>query len=211
MRVQRALSGFASDDDDEPDPVESVRAQWFNQWPPKLTSRRRIEPLVDMDRWAGLDVNAGVPLRLWVAVADNFGRGAGVVAVAIVDGGRFEIDGWCCPDRETALADARQTLSEGGVPGYLTVEPALATIAPKADKSLPADVRFGLPLLRELVESGRLVHDVTPELDQQLAECKVRVVQGGLALSGVVRSDLVRAAALAVRAAVVYRPQPGIN
>ena len=40
---------------------------------------------------------------------------------------------------------------------------------------------------------GRLVHDDTPELDQQLAECRVRPVQGGLALATLARSDLVRA------------------
>jgi hypothetical protein len=97
------------------------------------------------------------------------------------------------------------------VPGQLTVDPALRTIAPHAQHAGPADLRFGLPLFRELVESGRLVHDATPELDTQLAECRVRPVQGGLALATLARSDLVRAAALAVRAAVVYRPQPAIH
>jgi hypothetical protein len=98
-----------------------------------------------------------------------------------------------------------------GVPGRIVVEPALATVAPRADKAKPEDVRFGLPLLRELVDSGRVVHDSTPELDVQLAECRVRAVQGGLALASPARSDLVRAAALATRAAVVHRPQPGIH
>jgi hypothetical protein len=72
-------------------------------------------------------------------------------------------------------------------------------------------VRFGLPLFRELVESGRLVHDATPEMDRQLVECRVRPVQGGLALASTARSDLIRAAALAVRAAVVHRPAPMIH
>jgi hypothetical protein len=211
MRVQRALSGWASEDDDEPDPIESVRAQWLNQWPAKLTVRRKVEQLVDIERWAGLDEHAGEPRRLWVAVADNFGRGAAVVAVADVGDGRFEVDGWTMPDRESALEAARFTMRTHAVSAELVVEPALATIAPRADKAAPADVRFGLPLFRELVESGRLVHDTTPELDQQLAECRVRPVQGGLALATTARSDLVRAAALAVRAAVVYRPRPGIH
>jgi hypothetical protein len=211
MRVQRALSGFASEDDDEPDPVESVRSQWLNQWPAKLTARRRVERLVDIDQWAGLDTSDGPARRVWVAVADNFGRGAAVVAAADVGNGRFEVDGWTCPDRDAALADARLTVAEHAVPTGITVEPALASIAPRADRAAPADVRFGLPLLRELVEAGRVVHDATPELDQQLAECRVRAVQGGLALATVARSDLVRAAALAIRAAVVYRPEPGIH
>jgi hypothetical protein len=212
MRVQRALSGWASEDDDEPDPVESVRAQWLNQWPVKLTARRKVEPLVDVEHWSGLDVHGGVPRRLWVAVADNFGRGAAVVAVAEVDDDRFEVDGWTCPDRGAALADARRTIATLGVPGRVTVEPTLATVAPVSwGRATPGEVRFGLPLFRELVESGRLVHDATPEMDRQLVECRVRPVQGGLALASTARSDLIRAAALAVRAAVVHRPAPMIH
>ena len=171
----------------------------------------KVAALVDVERWAGLDTSAGEPVRVWVAVADNLGRGAGVVAVADVGAGRYEVDGWTCPDRETALAEARRTIEVLDVPGRLVVEPALASIAPGADRSLPADVRFGLPLLRELVESGRLVHDATPELDSQFAECRVRPVQGGLALATLARSDLIRAAALAMRAAVVYLPVPAIH
>jgi hypothetical protein len=39
----------------------------------------------------------------------------------------------------------------------------------------------------------------------------VRAVQGGLALATLARSDLVRATALAVRAAVVHSPEPAIH
>ncbi len=105
-----------------------------------------------------------------------------MVAVADIGEGRLEVDGWTCPDRESALADAQRTIEVLDVPGRLIVEPALASVAPLADRATPADVRFGLPLLRELVESGHLVHDVTPELDAQLGEGRVRAVQGGLAL-----------------------------
>lgn len=211
MRVQRAVSGFASEDPDEPDPVESVRAQWLNQWPLKLTPRGKVERLVDIEQWAELAGSSESARRVWVAVADNFGRGAGVVAVADVGGDRFELDGWTCADRDMALTEARSTLRALGVPGRVVVEPALASAAPHADKAVPADIRFGLPLLRELVDAGRLVHDSTPELDQQFVECRVRPVQGGLALVTSARSDLVRAAALAVRAAVVHRPTPGLH
>jgi hypothetical protein len=211
MRVQRAQSGMASEDESEPDPIESVRAQWLNQWPATLSDSAKVSPLVDTERWSGLDTAGGEPVRVWVAVADNLGRGAGVVAVADIGAGRFEVDGWTCPDRESALAEARRTIDVLGVPGRLTVEPALSTIAPLATRAAPADIRFGLPLLRELVESGRLVHDATPELDAQLAECRVRAVQGGLALATLARSDLVRAGALAVRAAVVHSPAPAIH
>lgn len=211
MRVQRALSGFSSEDPDEPDPVESVRAQFLNQWPVKLTLRRRVEPLVDVERWVQLDAGAEVVGRVFLAVADNLGRGAGLVAVGEVGDGRFEVDGQTYPDRGTAIAAAQRTADAVAPRGRVIVEPALASVAPHADRSAPADVRFGLPLLRELVESGRLVHDPQPELDVQLGECRVRPVQGGLALASLGRSDLVRAAALAVRAAVVFRPDPGVH
>lgn len=211
MRVQRALSGYASQDPDEPDPVESVRAQNLNQWPLQLTVRGKVEVLVEVDRWFGMVAGGEVPRRVWVAVADNFGRGAGVVAVAEIGEDRFEVDGWTCADRDLAIAQARATVAALGVPGRVVVEPALASAAPDADRTVPADVRFGLPLLRELVDAGRVVHDVTPELDGQLAECRVRPVSGGLAVASLSRSDLVRAAALALRAAVVQRPQPAIH
>ena len=209
QRAARVRDG-ESLDPDEADPVESFRSQFLNIWPVR-TSSAKGSPLVDLERWRGLDVTAGAPLRVWVGVADNLGRGAGVVAVADVGAGRYEVDGWTCPDRDAALADAQRTIEVLDVPGRLVVEPALASVAPLADRAAPADVRYGLPLLRELVESGRLVHDATPDLDAQLAECRVRAVQGGLALATLARSDLVRAAALALRAAVVHAPVPAIH
>lgn len=212
--VQRALSGVAvQDDPDEPDPVESVRAQWLNQWPAKLTVTGRDEALLGTGLWADLTVAGDeTPRRVWVAVADNFGRGAAVCAVAEIGGDRFEVDGWLVADRDAALVSARATIDALGVHGELVVEPALGTAAPiGATVATPADVRFGLPLLRQLVDAGRLVHDATAELDGQLAECRVRAVSGGLTLSTGARSDLVRAAALALRAAVVHKPLPAIH
>jgi hypothetical protein len=211
MRLARAVSGFVTEDESEPDPIESVRAQWFNQWPAKLTARKKVEALVDIERWHGLDAGGAVPIRVWVAVADNYGRGAGVCAVADIGGDRFEVDAWTCADRLEALAAAQATLDLLDVFGRVIVEPSLASVAPGAQQSAPADLRYGYPLLRELIEAGRLVHDETPELDMQLTECRVRPVQGGLALATPARTDLIRAAALAVRAAVVHRPNPGIH
>ena len=208
-RAARVRAG-ESLDPDEADPVESFRSQFLNIWPVRTTSNVGTA-LLDVERWRTLEGAAGAPVRVWVAVADNLGRGAGVVAVADVGDGRYEVDGWTCDDREAALEAARRTIEVLDVPGRLSVEPALVTVAPLADAAVPADLRFGLPLLRELVETGRLVHDATPDLDTQLGECRVRAVQGGLALATLARSDLVRAAALAVRAAVVHAPVPAIH
>ena len=73
--------------------------------------------LVDPERWHGLEVGGAEPVRVWVAVADNLGRGAGVVAVADVGEGRYEVDGWTCPDRQTALESAQRTIEALAVPG----------------------------------------------------------------------------------------------
>lgn len=209
--VDRALAGDASSDPTEPDPVESVNAQWLNRWPVKLTVRGKGEPLLDAGVWNALRTDGGTPVQLWVAVADNFGRGAAVAAVAALDDGRYELDAWVCDDRDAAWADARATLAARDVPGELVADPGLATGAADAGRALAQDLRFGLPLLRDLLSSGRLVHDETPELDDQLAECRVREVAGGLTITSPGRSDLVRASALALRAAVVDLPYPAIH
>lgn len=210
--VRRALTGELVDQN-ESDPVMAIRTQWLNQWPATLLGRGRDEPLLDIGRWADLRGAAEDPLQLWVGVADNAGRGAGVVAVAEMSDGGYEIDGWICDDRRAALAEARATIDALPAHGVLIVEPGIASVAADAVAGLPADIRFGLPLLRELVDSGRLFHDQErPEFDQQLAKCRVHQVSGGggLALAPGERSDLVRAAALALRAAVVRRPTAGI-
>jgi hypothetical protein len=45
---------------------------------------------------------------LFVALEDDYGRGAAVAAVALLDDGRLEVDGWRCPDWDTAISDLEQ-------------------------------------------------------------------------------------------------------
>jgi hypothetical protein len=212
MRVQRALSGFASEDPDEPDPVEAVRAQWLNIHPVKLTVDVTVgEELVDMEQWRALRRPADVtPGRLWVAVEDDFGRGGAVAAVADLGDGLLEVDGWLSENRASALVEARALIDTYSFPGSLIVG-ASFTQERGADRAGAAETRFGLPLLRTLVAAGRLVHDDTPELDDQLGMVRVREVSGGLGLVSGTRSDIVRAAVWALRAAVVRQPQPAIH
>jgi hypothetical protein len=84
-------------DADEPDPEQSFRAQWLNQWPRVLTPSGNTEPLLPAGRWAELaqDVTSTGPI--WVAVEDDYGLGAAVAACAQLDDGRLEVDGWLCP------------------------------------------------------------------------------------------------------------------
>ena len=105
----RALSGFASEDPDEPDPIEAVRAQWLNIWPIKLAAS--WPSARSSSTWSG--GRAGAPAsratagRLWVAVEDDYGRGGAVAAVADLGDGLLEVDGWLSVDRDAALVEAR--------------------------------------------------------------------------------------------------------
>jgi hypothetical protein len=209
--VRRALSGQASDDPDEPDPVQAVRAQWLNIWPRRLTVGGG-EQLVDVAAWRSLrrpaEACAG---RLWVAVEDNFGHGAAVAAVAELGDDVFEVDGWLAADRVEAVAQAEALIAAHPAPATLVLGPSLDRARRTCQRAGSGETRYGLPLLRSLVAQRRLVHDDTPELDEQIAAVRVRQVIGGLHLVGGKRADLVRAVCWALRAAVVRRPAPAIR
>jgi hypothetical protein len=199
--VRRALSGFGSDDPDEPDPIEAVRAQWLNIWPSKLTVGVG-QVLVEAAVWASLRRSAEVaPGELWVAVEDNYGRGAAVAAVAALGRDEFEIDGQLYADRGEALRAAHVLVGSWPAAATLVVGPSLHD--DDAVRAGAADTRFGLSLLRSLAAQRRLVHDETPELDGQLTAVRVREMPGGgLSIVGGHRADLVRAVAWALRAAL---------
>jgi hypothetical protein len=200
-------------DPDEPDPIESVRAQWLNQWPLRLTAvTSKGDPLVTEAAWLACgraDEDAELE-QLWVAVEDNYGLGAAVCAVAQYDDERLEVDGWLCADRQAALADAVALLEERDVPGRIVVGASIPCDL-DCDRAGSRETRIGLPLVRSLLEAGRVVHDAVPEVDEQLGSVRVREVMGGLALVSGVRSDLVRAMSWALLAAVVREPVPSIR
>ncbi|HKY65097.1 MAG TPA: hypothetical protein VJM49_01945, partial [Acidimicrobiales bacterium] len=208
--VRRALAGLAPDDKTEPDPVEAVRSQWLNIWPTRLTLAGG-EVLVAPEMWMRLRVpDDATPGRLWVAVEDNYGNGAAVAAVADLGDATFEVDGWTCEHRDEAIASAQALIASWSSPVTLLVGSSLSHRRGRVTS--PADTRFGLPLVRSLVGQGRIVHDDTPELDEQLADVRVRQMPGGgLSLVPGPRSDLVRAVAWALRAATVPVPQPAIG
>jgi len=208
--VTRALSGYVTDDKAEPDPIEAVRSQWLNIWPHKLTTAAG-EMLVAPDVWTRLRMSPQrEPVRLWVAVEDNYGDGAGVAVVGDLGDDTFEVDAWLCDDRDQALTSAQELVAARPVPSTLLVSPSLYTQRGQAMSA--ADTRFGLPQLRTFVAQGRVVHDDTPELDVQLLEVRVRQMPGGgLSIAPGVRADLVRALVWALRAAASPQRRPAIH
>lgn len=215
-KVAAALSGMTDPDSDEPDPIEAVRTQWLNQWPLRLSPLSGTgEPLLREGSWSACPSAVGVVhQQLWVAVEDNAGNGAGVVAVALLDDGRLEVDGWLCESREVALRDARAVLGASPVPGSLLVGRSIPLpLGEEIDvaRASAAEMRVGLPLLRSTLRAGRIVHDDAPDLEDQLATVRVREVVGGLAVISGPRSDLVRALSWALRAAVVGELVPSVH
>jgi hypothetical protein len=206
-RLAAAMSG-ESDDPDEPDPVESFRAQWLNQWPRRVTppSSVDLEDLLPAGLWADLvETGLGSVGPVWVAVEDDFGLGAAVAACSRLPDGRLEVDGWLRNDWDTAIADV-QALHAGRPIRKLLVGASLVDRVPaglpKPQPQTQAQVKTGLALLRDLVVNGQLVHDtVTYELDDALNAAKVREAPTGLFLAARGPTHLVKAAVWAVQAA----------
>jgi hypothetical protein len=195
-------------DPDEADPGESFRTQYGNVWSERTVSGHG-ETLVDMERWARARVADGVRRRrVWVAVEDDYGNGAAVAAVADIGDGRFELDGWLCPDVTEALRQGQQLASERNTS---LIVGANLIVRGRVERAGSAETRFGLPLMRHLIATGRVVHDRTEELDVQLAAVRVKPVSGGLTLLLGTRADCVRAACWALRAANAPRPAPSIG
>jgi hypothetical protein len=213
---ERALVAGPSDDPDEPDPVESFRSQWLNIWPVGGTIKSgRIEALLDEGVWDRLTVLSTVPAgALALAIADNFGRGAAAVAAGHLPDGRAMVWGAAFPSRDQAWAWVELTnaahpgstlLTEPG----LDADPAGARI-PVANRQPvgPQATRQGLALIRALANTGKLAHDGSRALADQVAAARVTPsASGGLSSAGAARADLVRATAWALQHAM-RAPEP---
>ena len=208
-RQLRAARAGDIGDIEEPDPVQSFRAQWLNQWPSKLAEPRgKAGPLIDTDVWADLerDLEPDDQAPVWVAVEDDYGLGAAVAACARRADGRLEVDGWLCRDWDAAVQDVRGLVSTGRV-RRLLVGGSLLDRWPAGMRPAPlpmsgADTRRGLALLRDLTASGQLVHDTGRfELDNAVGVCEVKEAPTGLFLTARGPAHLVKALVWAVGAA----------
>jgi hypothetical protein len=176
-------------------------------WPVRrIVSSTRAELLVEADQWhAAADLFAPVPDGpIAVAVEDFYGLGAAGAAAVNLPDGRTLVWGDVFPTRGEAYAWAAFTVArrEGCtvlVGGSLSQAEAADAIGHAVRACGTANTYAGLPLVRALVRTGRLVHSADEAMTAQVAT--VRVVptsSGGLtpAHRGV-RSDLLRAMAWA--------------
>jgi hypothetical protein len=199
-------------DPEEPDPEQSFRAQWLNQWPVrKVEQSDAVQDLLSAGLWASLtepDLNGGGPV--FVAIEDDHGLGAAVACVAVLHDGRFELDGWLREDWDSAICDLERLaesreIRELHVGASLLDRLPVGGMLPTASPAVAAQARPGLALLRDLAASGRVVHDqTTGELDAAFRVAQVRETLTGLQLVPRGPTHLVKAAAWALQAA--HRP-----
>lgn len=194
-RLTAALSG-ESDDVDEPDPVAAFRAQWLNQWPAKRTAVARGELLIEPDAWSACSGSVDSDgSRIWIGVEDNYGAGAAVAAAVRLDGGLVGVDGWTVDTVDEAVRQVRLLIASHQrarlMVGATAIRRVPASLHPQPHSG--AQTRTGLAALRELVDSGVLVHEPSADLDRQLSSARVTRAATGLLLVAGTRTDLVRA------------------
>ena len=210
-KLERAHAG-ESDDPDEDDPIESFRSQYLNVWPVRAgAGSTSDETLIEADAWTGLgDLTISAPPGgLVVAVEDWLGNGSAGAAAAALPDGRVLVFGGLFDGRADALAWAGYLLethpgSRLVVGATLVEDEATTALGVEVEAAGASETLVALPLLRQLVRDGRLVHDGDLDLGAQLAGVRVVArVGGGLGISprsG--RSDLVRAMGWAATEAI---------
>jgi hypothetical protein len=210
----QALQSGEIEDPEEPDPEESFRAQWLNQWPRKLAvPTGKSERLLPEGLWDELaELGLASDGAVWVAVEDDFGMGAAVAAVARLADGRLEVDGWLCADWDSALADV-EALGQVRQVRQVIVGASLLDRSPRlATPAAGRETRIGLALLRDLAVNGQLAHDAsTYDLDRAIEAAQVRESATGLILTARGPTHLVRAAVWALQAAHKRVPVPAIR
>jgi hypothetical protein len=186
---QKMLTGETADPE-EPDPEQSFRAQWLNQWPDRPAELPGVaQDLLPAGVWAAL-VDPGLVSfgPIWVGVEDDYGLGAAVAAVAVAGDGRLEVDAWLRDDWNSAVRDLEQLAADREIRELHVGASLLDRLPPTGGWPAPrpavaAQARAGLALLRDLAVNGRLVHDhTTGELDRALTSARVKESPTGLYL-----------------------------
>jgi hypothetical protein len=214
-QLEQVQSGESEVYEDETDPVEAFRAQWLNQWPDRTVPTGVGELLLPAGLWAHLEQSGLLgDGALYVAVEDHFGNGAAIAAAAELGDGRLEVDGWLCPDWDSAMMDVQRLGALREVRVLLVGASLLSRVpegtSPAPDPAGGAETRLGLPLLRDLAAGGMLAHEDTAELDQAVTGALVKELSTGLQLVPSGSTHLVKALCWAVNAAHDSEPLPVI-
>jgi hypothetical protein len=215
--LERTLG--AAPDPDVQDPRAGFQTQWLCRWPVEDAGARKGEPLLPPGAWKEARTTLHAEGPATIGVEDWFGEGAATVAARRLEDGRLLVAGWEFPTRELAAEQAAKVASwaDGSalvVGATLMGDPWVHGVsAVKVTSATGTLTRAGLPLFRQMVQSGQLVWD---EADGRLIADRLeaaRVVQGaaGLRLLDGGRNDLVRALVWVVATAAVPRPMPAIH
>ena len=203
QRLDAAVAGEV-EDIDEPDPLESFRSQWLNQWPLRRDKPGKGERLIPEGVWPELAADIDPVGRIWIAVEDWFGQGAAAAAAGHAPDGRIIVGGHRFERRADAFAwaanvravypNARLIIGSSlkGDAGVKEVRARGEVI--DANGTL---TRAALATFRQLVADGGIVHDGTGDLAEQIEGCRVVPQSTGLAINGG-RADLLKATVWAV-------------
>jgi len=199
--------------------VVGVRTQWHNEWRPPGVLGVKGDVLIDAERWAAARCDDDSVGPLVIGVEDHRGQGAAVGFCGRLPDERLVIGGQLCDSRADAyaLAAAAAVDRPGStlvIGASLSGDPALEDIDVVALSRAGANTETppALTMLRDMVAVGRVVHDGSPELDDQMVEVRVKDGAGGLHLVIGPRSDLLRAAVWALRETVTSpAPEPAIH
>jgi hypothetical protein len=201
--LERAQRG-ESDDPRGPDPIESFRNQWLNQWPlPSAARDRTGEVFLSVEEWAERVTSSKVYVDYVMAVEVAAGETTfGVVGAGITADGTIVLSAETFGTRP-ALFEALQA-SMVGVSTVLVganmyhwpqIQELQATVVSRGG----TETLLALPLLRLGVREGDVLHIPDEQLDAQVEELRVRSTTGNrLGISSKSRNDLVRCAAWAV-------------
>lgn len=202
-RAHQTAVGTRPTDPTQPDPVQSVATQMGNVWPSSVeTAHQRGEPVLDLDAWRAAEEDHDPPGPLIVAVEDFYGSGACVSVAGKLDDGRVFVEAHTYANRDAAFRQAaglKRMYESSRVVVGASLERDPQAVELRAKLAGARETALGLPLMRELLASGRLAHYESADLTAQLAECRLtRTATGGLSFLPGARSDCIRSTCWAV-------------